>query len=212
MRAKILVSVGLVLTSLLAGCDDDDETDASNSAGTSYGGTSSATGGSAATSAGSGGIAGTAAAPLSDAEILEVVIAANESEIAQAEVAQMHAQSHDVVEFAEMMISDHTTGKTQAETLGVDQGIEPASSQTSETLRTQSETIVSELGAASSEPDFDVTYMQSQVVAHELVLDIVETELIPQADDAMLQALLSDMKIQVQAHLETAQNIVTDLM
>ena len=58
---------------------------------------------------------------------------------------------------------------------------------------------------------FDVAYMNSQVDAHQKVLDAINQELLPGASDQKLVDALNKMKKTVEAHLDEARSIQAEL-
>jgi putative membrane protein len=220
MKTKLLfvLSTALAVASLPACESDDDDDDGADTAGNGTGGTRAATGGTSGTggsragSAGKGGSGGQGgmAASLSDPQVLDVAITANAGEVSQAEIAVMRANAEEVRTFAEMMLEDHSAATADAATLGEEEGITPATNPVSNNLRTKAMATVALLEDASEE-DFDRVYMESQVMAHQEVLAMLNAQLIPQADSAALTAFLTDMRNKVQAHEQEAEEILNEL-
>jgi putative membrane protein len=225
MKTKLLFVLSTVLAvATLPACESDDDDDGDDSAGSSTGGTgvsrggTSSAGGGRAGSGGSGGTSGKGstggqggtAASLSDPQVLDVAITANAGEVSQAEIAIMRANAEEVRTFAEMMLEEHSAAAADAATLGEEEGITPATNPVSNNLRTKAMATVSLLEDASEE-DFDRVYMESQVMAHQEVLAMLNAQLIPQADNAALTAFLTDMRNKVQAHEQEAEEILNQL-
>ncbi len=147
---------------------------------------------------------------LSDAQILQIVIVANEGEVAEGEVASAKA-SHDTVKaFAQEMIDDHTQAAADARAVATANAITPTSSAVSAALEAQAQATVAALNSLG-EPQFDGAYMASQVNAHQSVLVLVNDALLPQAVNTDLRAYLLTMRTAVQTHLTAAAQIAADL-
>ncbi len=158
--------------------------------------------------AGEGGMAGAAA--LVDEELLHAARTANIGEVDQAEVALLRADDPLVVDFAEMMVAEHSSAIAMAQSLADSEDLTPKSNPISRMLQAESEQVILTLEAASDE-EFDLVYMESQVTAHEEVLALLEDTLIPQADNAALETYLSTLRVHVAEHLESAETIIEAL-
>jgi len=138
---------------------------------------------------------------LSDGQILGVVDTANTSEIDQANVAITKAEADSVKEFAQMMIKDHTAAKERDRALAAGIGIS-VSALSAGIQKESNETMTLLMTVQPS--NFDRTYMQTQVRAHQKVLRTLD-ELVPQAASPQLKTLLTDMRATVERHLTTAE-------
>ncbi len=223
-RLHWIVVLGVAIAAA-TGCGDDDDSDGDGSGGTSGGsaGASAGKGGSSGSggkggSAGSAGTSGSGGAAegggggveLDDGEILQIVLTANSGEIEQGEVAAEMAVDEAVVTFAGTMVTEHTAALNDGEALATDADIAPTESSISAELEAESDALVTTL-ESTPEEDFDLAYMEAQVMVHQKVLDLLNDELIPQAEDPDLSAYLEDVKTHVEEHLETAEGIVADL-
>lgn len=140
------------------------------------------------------------------ADIAAVMVAANDGEIAQGQVATSRASSDEVRAFAQMMLNDHTAANTSASALFADRGITPSETDTSRTLRQSSAETVAAISSYSGSA-FDRVYMDAQVTAHEWLLRTLDTNMIPSAEDSRLRDLLTAQRASVAAHLERARSI-----
>lgn len=180
------------------------------------GGTASSSGGSAgmggaggeAGGGGEGGMAGATA--LTDEAVLHVARTANIGEVDQAEVALLRADDELVVDFAELMIQEHSSAIAMAQSLADSEDLTPEANPLSQMLQADSSQTVLMLQAAS-DAEFDLVYMESQVTAHEEVLTLLDDTLIPEADNAALETYLLDLRVHVSEHLESAESIVEAL-
>jgi putative membrane protein len=174
-------------------------------------GTTGATGATGTTgAAGATGTTGTtpdaAAVTLTDDQILQVVHAANLGEVDQAKVAQQKAKNQQVKAFAAMMIKDHTDADTKGNNLAKKHNLTLASSPVSTTLEADSGKTLEQLKTQTG-ADFDRTYMDAQVKAHQMVLDTIDGKLLPNAKNAELKTMLQTMRPKIEGHLKQAQDI-----
>lgn len=157
---------------------------------------------------GAGGEGG--AAPLTDARILHVVITANTGEVGLAQIAITRATASAVASFADEMASEHGAAVMRANSIATEQTITPEDNPISQMLTQDSTETAAELNAIAAE-EFDVAYMESQVAMHEEVLTLIETELLPEADNAALVDFLGDIQAEVEAHLLDAETTLDSL-
>lgn len=155
-----------------------------------------------------GGLGGAGA--LEDTEIAHAADTANTGEIEQGTIAEERAQTEAVRDFAEMMVMAHTAARAELRSVAADNDIVLEDNAVSAGLAAQSALVVAALEAAL-ESEFDLVYMQSQVAAHEMVLELMEEEWIPQADDPELRTLLEMQRGAVEAHLTAARATLADL-
>lgn len=152
----------------------------------------------------------TAPTRLSEAQIAMVTDLANSSEIEQGKLAQGKAKSASVKKFAAMMVKHHTEAKAEQAKLFKQLNLTPTQSQTATSLKQNAEKTTSAL-RASTAGAFDERYIDSQVEAHQQVLDALDNELIPAATGPDLVAGLNKMKATVEAHLREAKSIQAEL-
>jgi putative membrane protein len=146
---------------------------------------------------------------LSEGQIAMVAELANTSEIEQGKLAQGKAKSPSVKKFAAMMVQHHTEAKTEQAKLFKQLNLTPTQSQTATSLKQSSETATSELRSTATA--FDQRYVDSQIEAHEQVLETLDNQLIPAATDPSLKAGLNKMRATVEAHLREAKSIQAEL-
>jgi putative membrane protein len=143
---------------------------------------------------------------LSDGQIAAITEAANDAEIEQAKVAQDKAKDPRVKQFAAMMIQDHTQAKQNQTDMMSRMSLAPSESSQSQQLATDSFDTLSKLRDADKST-FDMTYMDAQVNNHQMVLDLLDNVLIPNAQNGELKKQLQDMKPIVEKHLTEARDI-----
>jgi putative membrane protein len=155
-----------------------------------------------------------AAAPatgaVTDPQIADIVVAANEVDIQAGELARTKATNPQVKEFAQRMITDHTGVNQQASQLVQRLGVTPEPSPTSQQLRQGGEQNRNNLQGQSGAA-FDRAYIDHEVTYHQAVLDAIDNTLIPNAQNPELKALLQQTRPAVEAHLQHAKQIQSSL-
>jgi putative membrane protein len=146
------------------------------------------------------------AAPLSQGQIALFAELANTSEIEQGKLAQTKAKAANVKKFANMMVKHHTEAKQEQTKLFAKLNLTPAQSPKANALKDDGDKIMGSLRAAEGAA-FDVAYMNSQVDAHQKVLDAIDRDLLPAATDAALIDGLKKMRGTVESHLTEAKAI-----
>jgi len=128
----------------------------------------------------------------------------NMYEIKAAQIAQQKATSADVKAFAKMMVTDHTAISNEMKPLITKAGKTPAAA-----LDQRRQGLLDNLNAASAK-DFDKTYIDQQVAAHDETLSLLKGYA-DNGDDAGLKAGASKTIPKVQAHLDKAKAIQAKL-
>jgi putative membrane protein len=145
-------------------------------------------------------------APLSQSQIAMVAELANTSEVEQGKLAQTKAKADSVKKFAGMMVKHHTEAKQEQAKLFQKLNLTPTQSPKSNALKDDGDKIMGTLRGADGAA-FDIAYMNSQVEAHQKVLDAIDRDLLPAASDAALIDGLKKMRSTVEAHLTEAKAI-----
>jgi predicted outer membrane protein len=109
-----------------------------------------------------------------------------------------------------MMVSDHTTATMSLLDVLQAQGIVAAESGPRQTIAAQAQDVSTTLWA-SPVGMFDVTYMQSQVSMHIMVLQLLNTTLIASTQSPELRMELQDERTAVTDHLTAAQLLLMQL-
>jgi putative membrane protein len=146
--------------------------------------------------------------PLSDpAAAVGVMLEANNGEIAAGAQALARAQASAVRDFAMMMISDHTDANQRLAMLAQNLGIMPVDSPQRRTLAMMAQAALDQLWQTSGAA-FDMAYVQSQVVMHQQVLQLLDNVLIPGAQNMQLKTELMAARMTVAMHLAAAQALL----
>jgi len=150
------------------------------------------------------------AGAVTDPQIADIVVAANEVDIAAGELARTSGTDPRVKAFGERMVTDHTGVNQAASELVGRLGVTPERNATSDKLRRDGElareALQRETGAA-----FDRAYIDGEVAYHDAVLKAIDDTLIPNAQNAELKALLEQTRPAVEAHLQHARELQTAL-
>ena len=153
----------------------------------------------------------TTSTPLNDAQIIAITDAANSAEVDAAKYALSHAKNARVRKFAQMMIDHHGKAKQDQAKLVSRLGMAPEESTKLRDLRTSSADTDRTLKAAPDDM-FDKVYIDIQVADHQMVLDSLDREFIPNAQNPELKKSLQDFRPKVEQHLNQALEIQKALM
>jgi len=149
----------------------------------------------------------TPAAPtFTDPQIVAIVVAANDADIANGNLAKSKSSNTEVKSFANQMITDHSALNKQGSELATKLGVTPEETDASRQLKSNQDATRDQLkgmdGAA-----FDKAYVDNEVAYHQAVVDMVSQSLIPSAQNPELKALLEQAAPAIQAHLDHAKQI-----
>src|SRR5262245_37782319 len=124
------------------------------------------------------GIASAAdAAGPTDAQIAAIVVAANQVDIDAGKLAKSKAQSSQIKDFAQLMITDHTGVNKSAVELVTKLKVTPEANDTSKKLKEDGDKNRSSLSKLQG-AEFDKAYIDHEVAYHQAVLDAVDSTLI----------------------------------
>jgi putative membrane protein len=148
----------------------------------------------------------TSAAALTDAQIAAIVVAANDVDVKVGEQAKSKAADQKVKDFGQRMITDHTAVNKQATDLVTKLNVTPEENPTSQALRQGGEQTLAQLQGLTGAA-YDKAYIDHEVQFHQQVIDAVDQQLIPNAQNAELKTLLEQVRPALQGHLEMAKQI-----
>ena len=166
--------------------------------------------GGSAGNAGTAGTAGNATIMLSNAQVFHVLETFNTGEITEAQLAAQQAVDADVKAYAQKLLSEHTSARLQGRTLAAAESVTMVDNSVSQTLQAQSTAVVTQLHAAAAS-DFDKLYIGAQITMHQQALLVIDRTLLTSSQLPALDALISDLRIHVAAHLTEAQDILPTL-
>lgn len=143
---------------------------------------------------------------MSDAEIAAVLEVANRGEIQQARMATENASAPEVRGFATAMMTGHQQALEEQQQLLAPRGITPAPSPLAQQIEQHARMTEQRLRGMRG-PEFDRAYMQAQLEQHRNLLQLLDQQLIPNAQDPAYRAYLERLRDDVAAHLRNAERI-----
>lgn len=147
---------------------------------------------------------------LSDAEIVAIVMAVNQTEINAGNLAQSTSSNPDVKMFGQRLADEHNEAVSLFGNWGKKNDIAPQRSSLSDSLKADGEKYLEKLKGLSGIL-FDLDFINHSVKSHQQVLDIWDQKLIPAARNEELKSLLSQMESRIAGHLENAKVIKPSL-
>jgi putative membrane protein len=146
-----------------------------------------------------------APAELSDANIVALLDHANAADSTAGALAATKATNPEVKQFAKLMMSEHHTLRKQGADLAKQLKVtpEPPANDPVTPLAKQE---TQALQSAPKGAEFDKTYIDQEVAAHQAVLDLAN-QAHDQADNAQLKALIEKAKPVIEKHLDQAKQL-----
>lgn len=151
-----------------------------------------------------------AKATLTDPQIAAIVVAANQVDIDNGELAKRKSKNEEVKKFAERMVTDHTGVNKAAVELVTKLNVTPAETDASRGLTSSGDETRRKLDALDGDA-FDRAYVDNEVAYHKAVIEALDAQLIPSATNAELKNMLVSVRPAFVAHLEHAQHIQASL-
>ncbi|HKP96692.1 MAG TPA: DUF4142 domain-containing protein [Fibrobacteria bacterium] len=145
-------------------------------------------------------------ARFTEAEILGVVLAVDDNEIAAASKAEKKQLSADARSYANMLHKQHAENADQTRKLGKQLGLKPVGTPTADQLRAQGKAELKALSAMQGK-DFEKAYIDAMVQGHTDALQLIDAQLIPSAQSEALQKHLAATRDHVAAHLEQGKRL-----
>ncbi|MBO9572165.1 MAG: DUF4142 domain-containing protein [Chitinophagaceae bacterium] len=143
---------------------------------------------------------------LTDPQIAQVAVTANKTDIDYAELAKKKSANADVTSFAQTMLNDHQAVINQAVALVTKLKVTPQESDFNKKLLDDASKTKKTL-ASKTGKEFDKAYIDNEVAYHKAVISVVETILIPQAQNSELKNLLQNVLPALRTHLEHAEMV-----
>ncbi len=147
---------------------------------------------------------------LSDAQIAAIVVAANQVDIDNGQLALKKSKNEEVKKFAERMVTDHTAVNKAAVELVTKLKVTPEESDASKGLVTSGEETRAKLEKLEG-AEFDKAYVDNEVAYHDAVIGVLKTQLIPAASNQELKDALVGAQPAFDAHLQHAKQIQSAL-
>ena len=146
-----------------------------------------------------------------DAQIAAIVVAANQVDIDAGKLAASTSMDPKVKEFANKMVTDHTSVNKSAVDLVTKLKVTPEANPTSKSLLDGGKKNLETLRALTGKA-FDKAYVDHEVAYHEQVIAAIDTVLIPNAMNSELKALLVKVRPAFLEHLAHAKHLQSSLM
>jgi putative membrane protein len=147
---------------------------------------------------------------LNDPQIVEVTRLVNEGEMQAGWIALVKATTPEAAEYARRMVTEHLDANLRLRDLSRSEGTGTATSATSALLLDRALEVVTLLEATDGR-DFDLVYLESQVELHAAALLLVDTRLLPQAENAAVREYLTALRPAVQEHLDEAERRLAEV-
>jgi putative membrane protein len=145
------------------------------------------------------------AGKLSDPNIVALLDEANMADSSASAYALTKATSPDVKAFAKMMMGEHHALRLQGQNLAKQLNVTPEPP-ASNPLKPAAESEMAALKAAPKGAQFDKIYIDQEIAAHKLVLDVAGKGH-DDAQNEQLKALIEKAKPVVERHLKRAEEI-----
>jgi putative membrane protein len=152
------------------------------------------------------GCASTSERPLTDPEIAMVMRVANIAEVREGALARDKATDPAVRDFAAMMVSEHSAQNSKAESEFAKVDIPSEDTELSRKIDAESGVVTERLRLLTGR-EFDRAYMDRQVEAHQSVLTLIDSKLIPAARKKTVREQLTELRTMVEKHLARAKQI-----
>jgi putative membrane protein len=141
-----------------------------------------------------------------DAQIVGIVEAADQIDINYAKLALSKTKDKQVRDFAQQMITDHSSVQKSVGDLAAKLNVTPEDSETSNSLKSQAEQMTQKLQGLKGK-EFEKAYIDNEVAYHQAVINATKTVLVPNAQNAELKSALQGAEPLFEGHLEHAQKV-----
>lgn len=145
-------------------------------------------------------------AGLNDAQIAAIVTTANQIDVDNGTLAMERSANDQVKQFAKRMMEDHTAVNQAAVDLVTRLGVKPEHTDASRGLAANADKTRKSMRALTGS-EFDKAYVDNEVAYHAAVLEVLDSTLIPSAQNAELKSMLVNVRPAFVAHLEHARSI-----
>jgi putative membrane protein len=145
-----------------------------------------------------------------DAQIAQIVNAADTIDIKAGQLALSKSNNAQVKAFAQDMVRDHTQVNEQALALVKKLNVQPQNSDTSRALTKQADDEMKRLQGLNGAA-FDKAYAANELAYHRQVNDAVRNTLIPSASNPELKSLLQQGLKIFEGHQQHAEQLVKEL-
>jgi putative membrane protein len=145
-------------------------------------------------------------APLNDAAIAGILVAADSWDSTTGTLASKKASRADVRAYGATLARDHAGVNVQAVALAKKLGVTPTPVPADFPLKLDFEATMKKLNGLSG-PAFDDAFLEHEVSYHKAVIDAVTTQFLPAIQNAELKQFVQSIAPAFQAHLALAENL-----
>jgi putative membrane protein len=143
---------------------------------------------------------------LTDGQIAKVLATVDGAEIEQAQVALKKTSDTSIRAFATHMVDEHTAAKEAGAQLASRDSLALSDSPKSVALEASGAQMLEKLNGAEG-ATFDATYVDGQIDQHAEVLQMIDAQLLPGAENGDLRESLTNARAMVQHHLDQARQL-----
>jgi len=130
----------------------------------------------------------------------------NTAEVRSSELAATKASNAEVRAFAQTLVRDHNQANQRLARILADRDIQPQASSTSaEIHRAENQTYANLQTKTGS--DFDRTYLDAEISHHRWIINQLDKNLIPKAQDAQVKDYLESIRATEAGHLQEAERL-----
>ena len=143
---------------------------------------------------------------VSDGNVIAIILAANNTDLAYARLVPSRSANADVAEFARRMTTDHTILNNRVTEIASLNRIAGEDNEVSLDFRDNSATrrdVLRELAGAR----FDSAYVANEITYHTELLSAIDRVLAPQAKNTELREFVNNLRPAVSAHLAHAERV-----
>jgi putative membrane protein len=152
------------------------------------------------------GCATTQQQKLTDSDVAMIMRVANIGEVREGEVARTRATDTAVRDFATMMVTEHTAQNNKAESELARANIASSDTDLSRQLDAESGAETDRLRSLAGAA-FDRAYMDRQVTAHQSLIALIDSKLMPTARKKVCREQLTQLRSLADKHLTRAKQI-----
>ncbi|HVZ73507.1 MAG TPA: DUF4142 domain-containing protein [Polyangia bacterium] len=147
-----------------------------------------------------------ASAPLTDGQVAAVALGINAAEIATANIALARTQSGDVRSFARRMVDESMASSQTFQAVLAAEQIAMDDSGVAHDVADEAAARAKELWAVPA-PTFDVAFADEQMLAHQKILAVVESSLLPAPTDPGVSAEMGVAALMLSAHMTASEQL-----
>ncbi len=141
---------------------------------------------------------------LNDAQVASAAVTANKIDVDYGKLALKKSNNKTVKDFAQKMVSDHSTIISEAAALAKKLGVTPKTNPVTKSLLKGEKKTLKMLKSKSGKA-FDKAYIDNEVAYHKAVISAVKNVLLPQTQNEELKNLIKSVAPLLESHLEMAE-------